>query len=72
MVGIEPGGGRPWLQCDRASLSTEWLAKKHGAHRRRQYRKFLLAMDAGSGDIRAAGFSPGNEVTVPCFQTCLH
>ena len=31
----------------------EWLARKHGTHRRRQYRKVHLAMDTATGDIRA-------------------
>lgn len=31
----------------------EWLARKHGARRGRQYHEVLLAMDTATGDIRA-------------------
>ena len=40
----------------------EWLARKHGTHRRRQYCKVHLAMDTGSGDIVAVEFT--SSVTV--------
>lgn len=49
----------------------EWLAKKHGIHRRRQYRKVHLAMDTGSGDIRAVEFTPGNEGDSPVLPDLL-
>lgn len=57
-----------------------WLARTHGTHRRRQYRKvnrrrnsppdcflilLILAMDAGSGDIRAVEVTPGNAGDSP-------
>ena len=35
----------------------EWLARKHGASRRRQWRKVHIAMDAGTGDVRAVEFT---------------
>ena len=35
----------------------EWQARKHGTHRRRQYRKVHLAMDTATGDIRAVEFA---------------
>ena len=31
----------------------EWQARKHGPSRRRQWRKVHIAMDAGTGDVRA-------------------
>lgn len=49
----------------------EWLARKHGTHRRRQYRKVHLAVDAGSGDIRADEFTPGNEGDSPVLSVLL-
>ncbi len=55
----------------RVSPSNEWLAQKHGTHRRRQYRKVHLAMDAGSGDIRAVEFTPGNEGDSPVLPDLL-
>ena len=39
----------------------EWLARKHGTHRRRQYRKVHLAMDTATGDIRAVEFTSSRE-----------
>lgn len=43
----------------------EWLARKHGTHRRRQYRKVHLAMDTGTGDIRAVEFTSRREGDSP-------
>ena len=39
----------------------EWLARKHGTHRRRQYRKVHLAMDTATGDIRAVEFTSSDK-----------
>ena len=39
----------------------EWLARKHGTHRRRQSRKVHLAMDTDTGDIRAVEFTSSRE-----------
>ena len=48
----------PSLRLLRNPLSGDkWLARKHGTHRRRQYRKVHLAMNTGSGDILAAEFT---------------
>lgn len=49
----------------------EWLARKHGMHRRRQYRKVHLAMDTATGDIRAVEFTPGNEGDSPVLPDLL-
>jgi len=49
----------------------EWLAKKHGTHRRRQYRKVHLAMDTATGDIRAVEFTPGHEGDSPVLPDLL-
>ncbi|RAP41058.1 hypothetical protein BYZ73_11515 [Rhodovulum viride] len=35
----------------------EWLSRKHGATRRREWRKVHLAMDTANGDIRAVEFT---------------
>lgn len=40
----------------------EWLARKHGTHRRRQYCKAHLAMDTASGDICAVEFTSSDKV----------
>ncbi|GHG35035.1 hypothetical protein GCM10017322_37400 [Paracoccus aerius] len=40
----------------------EGLARKHGTHRRPQYRKVHLAMDTAIGDIRAVEFTSSREV----------
>ena len=39
----------------------EWLARKHGATRRREWRKVHMAMDNGTGDIRAVEFTSSHE-----------
>lgn len=39
----------------------EWLALKHGTHRRRQYRKVHLAMDTATGDICAVEFTSSDK-----------
>lgn len=49
----------------------EWLARKHGTHRRRQYRKVHLAMDTATGDIRAVEFTPSREGDSPVLPDLL-
>jgi len=49
----------------------EWLARKHGTHRRRQYRKVHIAMDAGSGDILAVEFTSSREGDSPVLPDLL-
>ena len=49
----------------------EWLARKHGTHRRRQYRKVHLAMDTATGDIRAVDFTPSREGDSPVLPDLL-
>lgn len=44
----------------------EWLARKHGTQRRRQYRKVHLAMDTATGDIRAVEFTLERQGRQPC------
>ena len=43
----------------------EWLTRKHGTHRRRQYRKVHLAMDTATGDIRAVEFTSSRHGDSP-------
>jgi hypothetical protein len=49
----------------------EWLARKHGTHRRRQYRKVHLAMDTATGDIRAVEFTSSREGDSPILPDLL-
>jgi len=49
----------------------EWLARKHGTHSRRQYRKVHLAMDTGSGDILAVEFTSSREGDSPVLPDLL-
>lgn len=49
----------------------EWLARKHGTHRRRQYRKVHLALDTGSGDILAVEFTSSREGDSPVLPDLL-
>ncbi len=49
----------------------EWLARKHGTHRCRQYRKVHLAMDAATGDIRAVEFTSSREGDSPVLPELL-
>lgn len=49
----------------------EWLARKHGTRRRRQYRKVHLAMDTGTGDIRAVEFTSNREGDSPVLPDLL-
>ncbi len=49
----------------------EWLARKHGTHRRRQYRKVHLAMDTGTDDIRAVEFTFSDKGDSPVLPELL-
>ena len=49
----------------------EWLARKHGPQRRRQWRKVHLAMDATTGDIRAVEFTPSRAGDSPILPDLL-
>ncbi len=49
----------------------EWLARKHGTHRRRQYRKVHLAMDTATGDIRGGESTSGREGDSPGLPDLL-
>ena len=49
----------------------DWLARKHGTHSRRQYRKVHLAMDTATGDIRAVEFTSSREGDSPVLPDLL-
>ena len=49
----------------------EWLARKHGTHRRRQYRKVHLAVDTATGDIRTVEFTSSREGDSPVLPELL-
>lgn len=49
----------------------EWLARQHGTHRRRQYRKVQLAMDTVTGDIRAVEFTSSDKSDSPILPRLL-
>jgi IS5 family transposase len=49
----------------------EWQVRRHGASRRRQWRKVHLAMDAATGDIRAVEFTPSREGDSPVLPDLL-
>jgi len=49
----------------------EWLARKHGATRRREWRKAHLAMDTATGDIRAVVFTSSRQGDRPILQELL-
>lgn len=49
----------------------EWLARKHGASRRRQWRKVHIAMDAGTGDVRAVEFTSSRQGDSPLLPELL-
>lgn len=61
----------PWLRGSRVSPSNEWLARKHGTQRRRQYRKVHLAMDTTTGDIRAVEFTSSDKGDSPVLPRLL-
>lgn len=49
----------------------EWLARKRGTHRRRQYRKVHLAMDTTTGDVCAAEFTSSAKGDSPVLPHLL-
>ncbi len=49
----------------------EWLARKHGASRCKQWRKVHLAMDAGTGDVRAVEFTSSRQGDSPMLPELL-
>ncbi len=49
----------------------EWLARKHGTQRRRQYRKVHLAMATDSGDICAVEFTSSDKGDRPVLPHLL-
>ena len=49
----------------------EWQVRRHGASRRRQWRKVHLAMDTATGDIRAVEFTPSCEGDSPVLPDLL-
>lgn len=50
----------------------EWLARKHGATRRREWRKVHLAMDTATGDIRAVEFTSSRQGDSPFVGQTVH
>ena len=49
----------------------EWLARKHGPSRRRQWRKVHIAMDTETGDIRAVEFTSSCQGDSPLLPDLL-
>lgn len=49
----------------------EWQARKHGPSRRRQWRKVHLAMDAGTGDVRAVELTSSRQGDSPLLPELL-
>jgi hypothetical protein len=49
----------------------EWQVRRHGASRRRQWRKVHLAMDTATGDIRAVEFTSSREGDSPVLPDLL-
>ncbi len=49
----------------------EWQVRRHGASRRRQWRKVHLAMDTATGDIRAVEFTPSHQGDSPVLPDLL-
>lgn len=49
----------------------EWLARKHGPSRRRQWRKVRIAMDTETGDIRAVEFTSSRQCDSPLLPELL-
>lgn len=49
----------------------EWQARKHGPSRRRQWRKVHIAVDAGTGDVRAAEFTSSRQGDSPLLPELL-
>ena len=49
----------------------EWQVRRHGASRRRHWRKVHLAMDVATGDIRAVEFTPSQTGDSPVLPDLL-
>lgn len=49
----------------------EWLARKHGTHRRRQYRKVHLAVDTITRDVCAVEFTSSDQGDSPVLPHLL-
>jgi hypothetical protein len=49
----------------------EWQARKHGASRRRQWRKVHIGMDARTGDVRAVEFTSSRKGDSPLLPDLL-
>ena len=49
----------------------EWQARKHGPSRRRQWRKVHIALDAGTGDVRAVEFTSSRQGDSPLLPDLL-
>lgn len=49
----------------------EWQVRKHGASRRRQWRKVHIAMDTGTGDVRAIEFTSSRQGDSPLLPELL-
>lgn len=49
----------------------EWLSRKHGVTRRREWRKVHLAMDTATGDIRAVEFTSSRQGDSPILPELL-
>jgi len=67
-------GGPVTLPVDSTSIKFrgdgEWQARKHGASRRRQWRKVHIGMDAQTGDVRAVELTSSRQGDSRCCQTC--
>ena len=50
----------------------EWLVRKHGSSRRRQWRKVQIAMDTKTGDIRAVEFTSSRHGDSPLLPDLLY
>ena len=49
----------------------EWQARRHGPSRRRQWRKVHIAMDAGTGGVRAVEFTSSRQGDSPLLPDLL-
>lgn len=70
------GSGRPLnLLVDSTGIKFrgdgEWQVRKHGISRRRQWRKVHIAMDTGTGDVRAVEFTSSRQGDSPLLPELL-
>ena len=69
------GGGPLNLLVDSTGVKMrgegEWQVRRHGASRRRQWRKVHLAMDVATGDIRAVEFTSSQHGDSPVLPSLL-